>query len=105
MGAEIDGAHRASSYQTENAANRAYYSMMVAAALLGWLLTLLGLVVAGCATPDTVMMRNRQTGEIAQCAAAYRSLVDGLGYRRQGDCITHYEGKGFERDLAPAGEK
>jgi hypothetical protein len=69
------------------------------------LLTLLGLVVAGCATPDTVMMRNRQTGEIAQCAAAYRSLFGGLGYRQQGDCIAHYEGKGFERDLAPAGEK
>ena len=63
------------------------------------LLALLGLVVAGCATPDTVMMRNRQTGEIAQCVAAYRSLFGGLGYRQQGDCIAHYEGKGFERDL------
>jgi hypothetical protein len=51
------------------------------------------------------MMRNRQTGEIAQCVAAYRSLFGGLGYRQQGDCIAHYEGKGFERDLAPAGEK
>jgi hypothetical protein len=77
--------------------------MMVTAATA--LLSLLALVVAGCATPETVMMRNRQTGEIAQCVAAYRSLVDGLGYRQQGDCIADYEGKGFERDLAPAGEK
>ncbi len=69
------------------------------------LLTGLGLVVAGCATPDTVMMRNRQTGEIAQCVAAYRSLFDGLGYRQQGDCIAQYEQKGFERDLVPAVDK
>lgn len=69
------------------------------------LLTLLALVMAGCATPDTVMMRNRQTGEIARCAAAYRSLFAGQGYRQQDDCVAQYEGKGFERDLGPAAEK
>lgn len=69
------------------------------------LLALLGLVMAGCATPDTVMMRNRQTGEIAPCAAAYRSLFGGQGYRQQDDCIAQYERKGFQRDLVPAGEK
>jgi hypothetical protein len=69
------------------------------------LLAVMGLVAAGCATPDTVMMRNRQSGEIAQCAAAYRSFFGGLGYRQQDDCIAQYERNGFERDLVPAAEK
>ena len=53
--------------------------------------------LAGCSTADTVMMQNPQTHEIAQCPEGYRGFLDGRGYRRQEDCISDYERKGFQR--------
>jgi hypothetical protein len=57
----------------------------------------MAVVSAGCTMTETVMMQHPQTGEIAQCADGYRSLLDGRGYRRQEDCIADLQRQGFER--------
>jgi hypothetical protein len=44
-------------------------------------------VLAGCATPETVLMQHPQTHEIARCAAQYSRFIDGQGYQTQEDCI------------------
>jgi len=73
---------------------------------------ILAVVVTGCATKEPVMMYNPQTREIARCAEARRSFVDGQGYRAQDDCIADYEKQGFQRmsppdqaGTAPAGSR
>ena len=63
-----------------------------------WMVTVtMAVMLAGSTTTDTVMMQHPQTGEIAQCADGYRSLIDGRRHRRQEDCIADFERKGFER--------
>jgi hypothetical protein len=62
---------------------------------------ILAVVVTGCATKEPVMMYNPQTREIARCAEARRSFMDGEGYRAQDDCIADYEKQGFQRMSAP----
>jgi hypothetical protein len=68
-------------------------------------MTMVAALAAGCATKDPVMMYNSQTREIARCAEARRSFMDGEGYRAQDDCIAEYEKQGFQRmsPSAPAG--
>jgi len=70
-----------------------------------WMVTsvTVAVVLAGCTMTETVMMQHPRTGEIAQCADRYRSLIDGRGYRRQEDCIVDLQGQGFERPpVAPS---
>ncbi|HEY7253079.1 MAG TPA: hypothetical protein VIG37_21450 [Methylomirabilota bacterium] len=65
----------------------------------------LAAATTGCATTEPVMMYNPQSREIARCAEARRSFMDGDGYRAQDDCIADYEKRGFQRmsPAAPAG--
>jgi hypothetical protein len=67
-------------------------------------LVLAGLLLAGCATPEPVTMRNPQTNEIASCAASYRQFLDG-NFRSQEACIADYQQKGYERIFVPGGQK
>lgn len=60
------------------------------------------IALAGCSTADTVMMQNPQTHEFAPCPEGYRGFIDGKGYRRQEDCISDYERKGFQRSTVPS---
>jgi hypothetical protein len=66
-------------------------------------LVLGGLLLAGCATPGPVTMRNPRTNEIASCAASYRQVLDG-SFRSQEDCIADYQQKGYERIFLPGGQ-
>ena len=61
----------------------------------------LAVATVGCAIKEPVMMYNPQTREIARCAEARRSFVDGEGYRAQDDCIADYEKQGYQR-MSPA---
>ena len=67
-------------------------------------LVLGGLLLAGCATPEPVTMRNPQTNAIAYCAASYRQFLDG-SFRSQDACIADYQQKGYERIFLPGGQK
>jgi uncharacterized membrane protein len=69
-----------------------------------WALALAG-VLAGCANPATVMMRNPKTNEIVRCEAGYRRFLAGRGYLAQGECIANYQRKGYEQMLAPVTEQ
>ena len=68
-------------------------------------LVLTGLLLAGCATPGPVTMRNPQTNEIASCAASYRQFLDGMIFRSQATCIADYQQKGYEQIFLPGGQK
>jgi hypothetical protein len=61
----------------------------------------LAVALAGCSSAETVMMQNPQTHEVARCPEGYRGFIDGTGYRRQEDCISDYERKGFQRSTVP----
>ena len=52
-------------------------------------LVLGGLLLAGCATPGPVTIRNPRTNGIAGCTASYRQVLDG-SFRSQEDCIADY---------------
>jgi hypothetical protein len=69
-------------------------------------LALAGLALAvaatGCATREPVMMYNPQTREIARCAEARRSFLEGTGYRSQEECVADYEKQGYQRMSPPA---
>ena len=64
----------------------------------------MAIVLAGCATPDTVMMRNPKTKELARCTAGYRAFIDGQGYRSQEECVADYQQKGYETTGSTAGK-
>ena len=64
----------------------------------------LALVLAGCATPDTVMMRNPTTNELARCPAGYQGFLAGEGDRTQEDCVADYQKKGYEPVGSAAGK-
>jgi len=57
----------------------------------------MAVLLAGCATTETVMMQHPRTHEIAQCVEGYRGLIGGGGYRSQEDCIADYQRQGYER--------
>jgi hypothetical protein len=57
---------------------------------------------AGCATPDTVMMLNPKTNELARCPAGAQAFLDG---RTQADCIAAYQQKGYEPQSGAAAAK
>ena len=65
-------------------------------------LVLGGLLLAGCATPGPVTMRNPQTNQITNCAASY--FLDG-SFRSQEACIADYQQKGYEQIFLPGGQK
>jgi hypothetical protein len=62
------------------------------------------LLLAGCATPGPVTMRNPRTNEIASCAASYRQFLEG-SFLSQEACIADYQQKGYERIFVPGGQK
>jgi hypothetical protein len=73
-------------------------------AVIARALVLGGLLLAGCATPGPVTMRNPQTNQIMNCAASYRQFLDG-SFRSQEACIADYQQKGYEQIFLPGGQK
>ena len=77
-------------------------AVRVAWKLIG--LTVTAVVWTGCATPDTVMLLNPATNELARCAAGYSAFLNGQGYRTQEECIADYRRKGYEPAGSTAGK-
>ena len=54
------------------------------------------LLIAACA-PNTVIMKNPQTNEVAQCVSTVGGFFPILAAQQVNDCVTGYEKAGWAR--------